>query len=148
MESGERRFWESTSPFVTNKGARGNEEDMLEEKVRNNPKQISEILNEYYLNIWSYYYDHAGVSTIRNSHLSYYYDHASVSTVRNSHLSYYYDHATVSTIRNNHLSYYYGHASVSTVRNSHLSCHDDHASVSAESRKKLFTLLFSLMAPL
>ena len=77
----------SPSPFVTNIGTHGIHA-RVKRKVINDPKQISEIFNKYYIyiveettgnppaeipdgdlidGIWSYNDHHASISTIRNS---------------------------------------------------------------------------------
>ena len=90
-ETGGKRFWDVIKPFVTDNGAHGNEEYILEEggKLIKDPKKVPEVLISYFTNI----VEHAtgkppeniplsGISDIIDDILGYYESHASILSIK------------------------------------------------------------------
>ena len=89
-----KQFWQSISPFITNKGTHGNEEFILEEKgkIIKDPREISEIFNNYYINIVEKTTGNPPINVpllnngdLVDNILNYYETHTSIVSIKNKH---------------------------------------------------------------
>ena len=94
VKNGGKQFWQSISPFITNKGTHGNEEFILEEKgkIIKDPREISEIFNKYYINIVEKTTGNPPISVpllnsgdLVDNILNYYESHTSIVSIKNKH---------------------------------------------------------------
>ena len=94
-EDGGKRFWQAIKPFVSDKGAHGNDEYVLEENgtLIKDPETISSIFVDYYTHILEHATGNPPVkiplssdsNDIIDDILSYYEDHASILSIKSKH---------------------------------------------------------------